>query len=340
MQYSLPLAVRNIIQQNIFGIKNHPLTIAKDIFVSSFTANSSISKHNIFHDETYIVNSKDNFDDLLFENNHIARSKKDTYYLEGDCLLRTHLTAREKFYISSGLDNFITYGKVFRRDEIDKTHFPVFHQMEGVKLFCSEEFSGLSQFPKESERHHDFLAKFILNDLEALLKKTLADIFGEKIEIRFPSTTFPFTHPSFEVEICFRGNWLEILGAGMLRKAFLDKCFDRQDHLMSGWAFGMGLERIAMILFDIPDIRWFWSKDERFLNQFQEGKVTQFIPFSNCPPIVRDLSLWIEDIDQFSDTDVYDIIRIHGGGVVESVQLVALIITFFSRLIFLLNRIV
>jgi phenylalanyl-tRNA synthetase alpha chain len=321
MQYSIPSSIQRLLQQNIFAIRNHPLTIVKDIFVESFLANSSISNHNIFHDEKYIVSVKENFDDLLFEKEHVARSRKDTYYLGEDHLLRTHLTSREKFYISSGIDNFIIYGKVFRRDEIDRTHFPVFHQLEGVKLFHSLDSPRVSDGLEDSL---DSLTNFILNDIETLFRKTLGDIFGQRAEIRFPSTTFPFTNPSFEAEVKYLDRWLEILGAGMLRKEFLDKCFDTQDHLKNGWAFGLGLERIAMILFNIPDIRWFWSKDERFLSQFQEGRISEFIPFSNHPPVTRDLSFWIEGSEQFEDNDIYELIRAQGGDEVESVQLVTM----------------
>jgi len=315
----IPSIIQKVIQQDIFSIKNHPLTITKDIFVNSFITSSSISNFNIFHDKNYVVNVKDNFDDLLFEKDHIARSTSDTYYLEGDSLLRTHLTAREKFYISSGIKSFLLFGKVFRKDAIDKTHFPVFHQLEGVKLF------DILDFPQMQEKFEEFSdppTNFILNDLQDSFKQTFARIFGEKASIRFPSAIFPFTHPSFEVEVFFRDNWLEILGAGMLQKKFLDTCFSNENHLKSGWAFGIGLERIAMILFDIPDIRWFWSKDERFLSQFQEGKVSRFLPFSNHPPIIRDLSFWIDDLNQFCDTDIYDLIRAQGCDSVESVQLV------------------
>jgi len=102
---------------------------------------------------------------------------------------------------------------------------------------------------------------------------------------------FPFTDPSFEVEIEYNGKWLEVLGCGVIQRQILENC--GYDNTTSGWAFGLGLERLAMILFEIPDIRLFWSTDPKFVDQFAGGGIVKFKPFSLLDPIFQDISFWI-----------------------------------------------
>jgi phenylalanyl-tRNA synthetase alpha chain len=155
---------------------------------------------------------------------------------------------------------------------------------------------------------------------------------------------FPFTSPSWELEVFWKGDWLEVLGSGIVKQEILN---DAGVPIRSGWAFGVGLERIAMLLFDIPDIRLFWSQDQRFLSQFaapkraadgtiaSDWRITRFQPFSKHPAAPRDVSFWLRSTSSsasgrpasqssldFHENDVMEIVRTEAGDCVEDVRLV------------------
>lgn len=122
--------------------------------------------------------------------------------------------------------------------------------------------------------------------------------------MRWVDAYFPFTEPSLELEIFFNNEWLEVLGSGVVQQKILNQT-GHGDKI--GWAFGLGLERLAMVLYDIPDIRLFWSSDQRFLSQFRRGMPTTFKPFSTYPPCLKDIAFWIPD--GFHENDFYDTVR-------------------------------
>ncbi|CAI4225302.1 unnamed protein product [Auanema sp. JU1783] len=148
-------------------------------------------------------------------------------------------------------------------------------------------------------------------------------LFGEKCEKRWIDAYFPFTHPSYELEIFYQGKWLEVLGCGIMEQKLL-KSAGVQDKV--GWAFGIGLERIAMVLYGIPDIRLFWSKDTGFLSQFS-GKAyddnVKYKEISKHPQVIFDVSFFLPDAVAFNDmtSNVYDLIRTIGGDLIEQVTL-------------------
>ena len=156
-------------------------------------------------------------------------------------------------------------GDCYRRDEIDSSHYPVFHQMEGVRVFPNED---------------NITSALVVEDLKKTLEGMVAAIFGP-VKMRWIDAYFPFTDPSLELEILYQGRWLEVLGSGVVQTKILDRC-DLKGR--KGWAFGLGLERLAMVLFDIPDIRLFWSEDDRFIGQFSKEvenlRDIRFEPFS------------------------------------------------------------
>ncbi len=151
---------------------------------------------------------------------------------------------------------------MYRRDEIDVTHFPVFHQMEGVRVFDARELALLSR-----DRNDADPIQAVGADLKAALSGLARRLFGDHVEMRWVDAYFPFTEPSWELEVQMEGKWLEVLGCGVINRAITRNCFaqnsspDPAQHVQ-GWAFGLGLERLAMRLFDIPDIRLFWSQGE------------------------------------------------------------------------------
>ena len=197
-----------------------------------------------------------------------------------------------------------------RRDEIDSSHYPVFHQMEGVRMFSDEDFDEAGLTTTEQKM------KFVEDDLKNGLEGMVKELFGD-VEMRWGEDYFPFTDPSYELEIYFNNEWLEVLGCGVVHKDIV-KAVGRRDQ--PGWAFGLGLERLAMILFSIPDIRLFWTSDERFHSQFESGKIVSFQPYSKYPPCLKDISFWTSregEQSTFHQNEMFEIVRDVAGDLVE-----------------------
>jgi phenylalanyl-tRNA synthetase len=146
----------------------------------------------------------------------------------------------------------------------------------------------------------------IEDDLKGLLTGLARHLFGD-VEMRWRDDYFPFTDPSFELDVFFEGEWMEVLGCGVIHQEVMANA--QQPHKY-GWAFGLGLERLAMVLFGIPDIRLFWSLDERFTSQFREGEFTKFVPFSKYPMCYKDVSFWLPEGD-FHENNVYEVCIIY-----------------------------
>jgi phenylalanyl-tRNA synthetase alpha chain len=145
----------------------------------------------------------------------------------------------------------------------------------------------------------------------------LIDVLFPGCEYRIKEDYFPFTHPSFEVEVMFQEKWLEILGCGIIQKKIMENCGLGNK---TAFAFGCGIERIAMILFNIPDIRYFWSEDERFINQFKSGEIITFKMYSDFPFISRDVAFWTDNA--FTHNDFCEIVRENSKDLAENVSLV------------------
>jgi len=189
-----------------------------------------------------------NFDKLNIKETHPARQMHDTFYVQNkQCVLRTHTSPVQ---IRGMLNNhppfsFASPGKVYRKDD-DSTHLPMFHQIEGIHVNQNVTFSNL---------------KYIIYTI-------LYEIFGKDIKIRFRPSYFPFTEPSAEVDIQNKsGEWLEILGCGIVNPVVLDNC-NIDSSKYKGFAFGLGVERIAMLKYEISDIRDFYKSNLDFLKQF------------------------------------------------------------------------
>ncbi|MEW6202484.1 MAG: phenylalanine--tRNA ligase subunit alpha [bacterium] len=201
-----------------------------------------------------------NFEALNIHADHPARDEQDSFYLGGTLLLRTHTSPVQiKVMRARGRPpvQIIALGRTFRRDAIDASHSPVFHQVEGLMVDSA----------------------ITMGHLKAVLEHFAREMFGERTRMRFRPDFFPFTEPSAEVAIscvicggqgcavCKRTGWLEILGAGMVHPRVLENGgFDPRE--CTGFAFGMGIERIAMLKYSIDDIRLFYENDVRFLRQF------------------------------------------------------------------------
>ena len=188
-----------------------------------------------------------NFEALNIPSNHPARDMHDTFYIDTEKLLRTHTSSVQiHSMIKSGAPlKIIAPGKVYRCDS-DPTHSPMFHQLEGLYIDENINFCHL----------------------KGILEKFVSDYFQKEIETRFRPSYFPFTEPSAELDIKFRGKWLEVLGCGMVHDNVL-KNVGIDPKKYSGFAFGLGIERFAMLKFDIRDLRSFYENDLSFLRQFR-----------------------------------------------------------------------
>ena len=228
--------------KNISVGSRHPISVTINQITSilsnhGFTSVSGIEIEDEFH----------NFEALNIPDTHPARDMHDTFYVSDNKLLRTHTSSVQ---IRSMLSNkaplkIMTPGKVYRCDS-DPTHSPMFHQIEGLYIDKNVNFCHL----------------------KGVLINFIKEFFGKDMEIRFRPSYFPFTEPSAELDIKFQGKWLEVLGCGMVHPNVLSnvKINTKQ---YSGFAFGLGVERLAMLKYDIVDLRMFYENDISFLSQFK-----------------------------------------------------------------------
>src|SRR3989339_668952 len=256
-----------------------------------------------------IVTVEQCFDLLNMPQDHPARKETDTYYLDDAHILRTHTTAFWSFYLkdpevlkrleTEGEIKAISKGIVFRKDEIDKNHFPAFHQIDGL-LIC--------------RKNKKIVDQNVLKEAQVDLAKSA---FGENIEYKFIEDNFPYTVESLEMDIMFNGQWLEVNGAGLVNPIVLEK-FGLDPEIYNGWAFGFG-DRLAMIKMEIPDIRILWSQDPRITSQFKDIN-SKYKEVSKYPETSRDISFIIDK--NINLNNYYEIVRDFAENLIEEVKLV------------------
>ena len=292
-------------------------------------------------------------------------------------MLRTHTSAHEaEIFSKDQSDGYTLSADVYRRDAIDRSHYPIFHQIEGSRTWdrtkvpdgdvirvVRQDLERLEQQELEvadpnptthPERnplqvgHHtaeeaEAIAVHLKRSLESVVVKLFAEARQavetsgglvtspeEPLKVRWIEAYFPFTSPSWELEVFWQGDWLEVLGCGVTKQEIL---INAGVPNRLGWAFGIGLDRIAMLLYNVPDIRLFWSEDQRFLSQFSaNGPAKQFVPFSKYPTCFKDVAFWLRssssaagggiksNSQDFHENDMMEIIRDVGGNDVEDVQ--------------------
>ena len=253
-----------------------------------------------------IVPVEVSFDLFNFAPDHPNRSKSDTYYVDDKNILRTHDTVFWYYYlnlpeIKKRIANresmgALCYGKVYRKDEIDRHHMNVFHQMGG--WYLRPDSDGIFQ----------------IDDLKNVLAEIVKTVFGKDAVYRFNEDVFPYTDPSLEVELQSEGEWVELLGGGMPKKAVLANMGITG---YNGWAYGFGLERLAIAGMKLPDIRLLWSDDERVKKQLVLGQ--PFVEVSKYPPVIRDISFIVDK--NFIPNDYFDLVREIANDLVEEVEL-------------------
>ena len=203
---------------------------------------------------------KNVFDDLNSPKNHPSRSLSDTFYINENTLLRPHTSSMQIRVMNEGKlpIKMVSAGRVFRNDEVDATHSPMFHQLEC--LVVDENVS--------------------IANLKATLETFIKEMFGDQIKMRYRPHHFPFTEPSLEVDVtcpvcggkgcpaCSNTGWsMELLGGGMVHPNVLENCgIDSEKY--TGFAFGLGVDRIAMVKYGLDDIRLLFDNDKRFIEQF------------------------------------------------------------------------
>lgn len=373
-------SILNLTERSLHLKDSHPVGILRETIENKL--NSTDNAFLAYNEYKPVVTVYENFDSLGFAQDHPGRSKSDTYYVNSNHLLRTHTSAHEKECFSkinhgdTKKPGFLISADVYRRDEIDRTHYPVFHQMEGGRLWKRE-----SPNSKNGEAGHIIKIREDLMKLEAQLaqQKTrvvveddtsldgnpkqdymtdievdlcsrhlkrsielvISEVFHRKLEslrnsknetaeipselkVRWIKAFFPWTAPSWEIEVWWQGDWLELCGCGLVQEEVL-KLSGFKPNTTISWAFGLGLDRIAMLLFEIPDIRLFWTEDDRFHNQFQRGVINAFRPYSKYPGTLRDVAFWLptcKNSEDIHENDVMETVRNVAGDLVESVKLV------------------
>lgn len=335
---------------------NHPIGILRALIEKRFGSMG----YTFYNEFQPVVTVHDNFDVLGFPEDHVGRLRLDTYYVNKNLLLRTHTLAHEvTCFKECPTPGYFISADVYRRDEIDRTHYPAFHQMEGARVW--KRGAGLEQqleadiaaIPRPDLVVEDVVRAYdpaenpkqeYMTDREvelvgAHLRRTLELVVGtvfqeaqkaavaagsteeylnEPLRVRWVEAYFPWTAPLWEIEVWWKGEWLECCGCGVVRKQVLDNSGVED---LIGWAFGVGLDRIAMLLFGIPDIRLFWTRDERFGRQFAAGEISTFVPYSKYPLLPRDVLFWNLELPVHLN-DLMEVVRGVGGDLVESVKLV------------------
>ena len=257
-----------------------------------------------------IVTVEQNFDLLNTPKDHPSRRESDTYYLDESHILRTQTTDMWSFYLKDkeileklkkeGAVGALSTGIVFRKDEIDRKHFPAFHQIDGLYI-CKKEQQIITQ-----------------KDLENIEEDIVKSICGDSIEFRFLVDSFPFTDPSVQIEIKLKDDWIEIVGSGLVHSQVL-KNFGLDPEIYNGWAFGFGIERLAMVRMGIPDVRILWSDDKRITGQFKDIN-SQYKEVSKYPETSRDISFIIDK--NINLNNYYEIVRDFAENLIEEVKLI------------------
>jgi len=301
---NVPKSIENKIGRKLHLQENHPVCIIKNRIYDYFKGLDEYA-FKIYDDFDPVVHIVENFDKLRIPLDHPARSKSDTYYVSEELVLRTQTSSHQNELFAKGITNYLVTGDVYRKDEINCSHYPVFHQMEGVAAI--------------SEDNNP------IEELKKILSGLVEHLFPG-CEYRFNKDYFPFTEPSLEVEVKYKNDWMEILGCGITHEEILS----RNNIKVKCWAFGLGLDRLAMLFFKIPDIRYLWCTDDKFLSQFKAGVITEFSPYSNLGTIEKDISFWISDTDITGENnkftwnklnEFYEFLREVSNDLLEQVEL-------------------
>lgn len=306
MKSNIPNSILEKLNKELYRTDSHPICTVKQMVFDYFSDLARIEIENPY------VSVENNFDRLRVPANHPSRSPSDTFYKDDNTVLRTHMTSylypMGRSETGHSQLRYITCGDVFRKDAIDSTHYPVFHQIDAFYIVPD----GVD----------------VKKDLRDRLTGLVKHLFGPTCKHQFLEDSehedvyFPFTIDSLEVNVEFevegKTKYLEVLGAGTVHPDIM-KDLGLANH--QAWAFGLGIERLAMVMYDIPDIRLFWSHDPKFLDQFKPGEVTKFKPYSKYEMCYKDVAFYTSSA--FSYNDLCTIARDEDkNNIIESITLI------------------
>ena len=372
---NVPVSIIKLLPRRLHLQPSPPVSLTRQLIESHFPSPT----YSHYNELSPVVTVAQNFDSLGFPPDHPGRNRTDTYYVNRDTVLRTHTSAHQADTFRQGAsEGYTISADVYRRDAVDRSHYPIFHQMEGARMWdrrkaakrgiiqaVTQELPSLPDHKIEvedpnptvhrernplQEAYHSLEeVEVIAAHLKRSLEGVVVELFSkvkemdmaasnkahnsqEPLRVRWVEAYFPFTSPSWELEVFWQGDWLELLGCGVVKQE-LPINAGVPDRV--GWAFGVGLERVAMLLFGIPDIRLFWSQDPRFLEQFSIDKpMKRFVPFSKYPACYKDVAFWLRgtsyraggglksNAQDFHENDMMEIIRDVAGDTAEDVKLV------------------
>jgi len=304
---NIPRSIEMKIGKALHKKLGHPLCTVREMVFDYFQDLAKIEIENPYVPIEY------NFDRLRVPQDHPSRRPTDTFYKDEKTCLRTHMTCYlyplGKSESGNSKLKYITCGDVYRKDTIDSSHYPVFHQIDA---FCI--------VPDDVD---------VKKDLRDRLGGLVKHLFGTSVDYQFLEDSeyeevyFPFTTDSVEVSVSVpdengKMKQLEVLGAGTVHPDIMS---DLGLPGKKAWAFGLGLERLAMVMYGIPDIRLFWSTNKKFLSQFTAGKVTKFNPYSKYEACYKDVSFYTSP--KFSYNDLCSIARDEDDdNLIESINLI------------------
>lgn len=284
-----------------------------------------------------VVAEWETFDLFNFPQDHVARRPSDSYFIQKSedtkesILLRPHTSVMWYHYLinqgwkqkleKEGEVKALSWWKVYRVDELDKTHHECFHQIDGLRI-----------------THKD---KEVINQdtLKQVLSSTIVALFGPEVEYRFSEDQFPYTIGSLEAEVKYKGQWIEVLWAWVVHPDVLSRLWIDPEKY-NGWAFGFGVDRLTMALKGVSDIRIFWSQDQRITSQW--GNFEPYKEVSNYPPVFKDITFLVDkskfivdpidseknghiELTKNSESNLFDIagiVRDVSWDIVESVELI------------------
>lgn len=239
-------AILSYVDRNVYLLPSHPIAILNSLIHSYFGPT-----YTIIPPKSPIVTPEQNFDSLSFPQDHPGRRASDSYYINRQWMLRTHTSAHEVEVFAKGYKRWLFTADVYRRDEIDASHHPVFHQMEGARLWSNTEIPLLIEENRKIENelsrqdiiiedlstigpsnpiqnhHTEALVQLVSTNLKLSINGLILKLFKTEedgpLRVRWINAYFPFTSPSYEVEVFYKGKWLEILGSGVIAQPTLDK---------------------------------------------------------------------------------------------------------------------
>lgn len=339
-------AVFDLMERKLHLVQNNPVNLVKQRVYDYFQRNHVNENGDPLFatfDDFSPVTAEQSFDHLLMPRDHYNRSEIETYYLNKDTILRGVTSVHMSDMIARGYDRYLCTGDVYRRSLYDQTHALVFHLMDMQRLFTKQELSrtssnanleifetGARDSKMETERrqlvHTKEAVELVLGDMKKMIKGVIESLLGHGVECQWNNYYCQFGRPYYDMRVLYQGEWLDVFVGGVLRQEIADKA-GATDKI--GWNCRLALDRIAMILYKIPDIRLLSSKNGKFASLFASldkdpnPDVSKHCDASVCP-IAREVVFLVP-----RDTDIavfqyhfYELVRLVAEDDVQKVKLV------------------